>query len=52
VQPLAQVQQSATSLMSNSLPSYDLQRLFRAPEILQVLSLIKFYVHVGGILRG
>ena len=28
--------QVASTMMSNSLPSYDLQRLFKAPEILQV----------------
>jgi hypothetical protein len=27
---------SVVSVMSNSLPSYDLQRLFKGPEILQV----------------
>jgi hypothetical protein len=27
---------ASTSLMSNSLPSYDLKKLFKAPEILQV----------------
>ena len=40
---------SVNSVMSNSLPSYDLHRLFKGPEILQVIEVLQYKIGANSI---